>query len=166
MSVKLILLEDVADLGKIGEEVHVSPGYARNYLLPRKLATPITSGALKKIEARKLQLQKEHEERVAVAKAMAEKMAKVLIVIKVAAGENDKLYGSVGAQQIIQAASIEGLELDKNSINLEEPIRELGSREIEIKLHPEVSGTLKVKVVRLDGSEATPAPAAPAEPGK
>lgn len=150
MAVQLLLLEDVADLGKIGDQVHVAPGYARNYLLPRKLAVPVTKSALRRIEARKLQLQKEHEERVAVAQAMAEKMSKVSLVIKVAAGENDKLYGSVGAQQIAEAAAEQGLELDKNSIVLEDAIRELGSVDVPVKLHAEVSGTLKVMVVRAD----------------
>ena len=150
MAVQLLLLEDVADLGKIGDQVHVAPGYARNYLLPRKLATPVTKGALKAIEKRKLQLQKEHEERVAVAQAMAEKMSKISLTIKVAAGENDKLYGSVGAQQIVEAAAAQGLELDKNSIVLADAIRELGSVDVPVKLHAEVTGTLKVMVVRED----------------
>jgi len=150
MSVELILLEDVTDLGKIGDQVHVSDGYARNYLLPRNLAAKVTPGILRKIEKRKLELQKEHEERVAVAQAMAEKMANVVLEIAVAAGENDKLYGSVGAQQIVEAAAKEGLELDKNTIDLSEPIRELGSKDITVKLHAEVSGVLKVKVVRAE----------------
>lgn len=150
MSVQLILLEDVADLGKIGDQVHVSDGYARNYLFPRKLAALVTPGVLKRIEKRKLELQKEHEERIAVAQAMAEKMSKISLEIKVAAGENDKLYGSVTAQQIVEAAAAQGLELDKNAIVLEDGIRELGARDVEVKLHAEVRGTLKVKVVRAD----------------
>ena len=150
MAVQLLLLEDVADLGKIGDQVHVAPGYARNYLLPKKLAVPVTKAALKRIEARKLQLQKEHEERVAVAQAMADKMAKTTLVIKVAAGENDKLYGSVGPQQIVEAAAEQGLELDKNALVMEDAIRELGSKDITVKLHAEVSGVLKVKVVRAE----------------
>lgn len=154
MAVQLILLEDVADLGKIGDSVHVSDGYARNYLLPRKLAAVATPGILRKIEVRKLQLQKEHEERVAVAQAMAEKMTKVQLVISVAAGENDKLYGSVGAQQIVEAAAAEGIELEKNSLVMPDALRELGSFDIEVKLHAEVRGTLKVKVVRQDSAEA------------
>ena len=79
MAVQLILLEDVTDLGKLGDSVHVSDGYARNYLLPKKLAAVATPGILKKVEARKLQLQKEHEERISVAKAMADKIAKVVL---------------------------------------------------------------------------------------
>ena len=150
MAVQLILLEDVADLGKIGDQVHVSDGYARNYLLPRNLAAKVTPGILKKIEKRKLQLQKEAEERIAVAQAMADKMSKNTLEIKVAAGENDKLYGSVGPQQIVEAAAEQGLELDKNSIVMEDAIRELGPQEITVKLHAEVSGVLKVKIVRAE----------------
>ncbi len=155
-SVELILLEDIKDLGSIGDQVHVSPGYARNYLLPQKKAEPVTKAALKRIEKKKLQLQKEHEERLAVAKAMAEKMAQVQLVIKAQSGENDKLFGSVNAAQIIEAAKAEGLELDKDSILLKEGIRELGSFEVDVRLHAEVEGKLKVKVVRMDGTEAEP----------
>ena len=100
MSVQLILLEDVADLGKIGDEVHVANGYARNYLLPLKKAEIVTTAARRRVEAKKLKLQKEHEERVAVAQAMADKIAQLTLTIPVAAGENDKLYGSVSAAQI------------------------------------------------------------------
>ena len=150
MSVKLLLLEDVANLGKIGDQVHVSEGYARNYLLPKKLAAAITPGTQRMIQARQLKLQKEHEERVAVAKAMADKLAKMQLVIKVKAGDNDKLFGSVGAQQICEAAAAEGVELDKASLVMEDALHELGSFEIAVKLHAEVSTTLKVMVVRDD----------------
>jgi len=150
MAVQLILLEDVADLGKIGDQVHVSDGFARNFLLPRKLAAAITPGILKSIEAKKLKLQKESEERKAVAEAMADKMSKVSLEIKVNAGEDDKLYGSVTAQQLVEAAAAQGLELDKNALVMDEAIRELGSRDIEVKLHAEVRGILKVKIVRAD----------------
>ena len=150
MAVQLLLLEDVADLGKIGDQVHVAPGYARNYLLPRKLATPVTKGALKAIEKRKLQLQKEHEERVAVAQAMADKIAQLTLTIPVAAGENDKLYGSVSAAQIADALNAQGIEVERNVVALEEPIRELGSFDVDIKLHAEVSTKVKVMVTRAD----------------
>ncbi|MBO4344475.1 MAG: 50S ribosomal protein L9 [Victivallales bacterium] len=152
MAVQLILLEDVADLGKIGDNVHVSPGYARNYLLPRKLAAVATPGILKKVEARKLQLQKEHEERIAVAKAMADKIAKVVLSIGVKAGEDDKLFGSVNAQQIADAAAKEGIEIEKTAIVLDGALKELGSFDIPVKLHSEVTASLKVKVVREDAA--------------
>ena len=150
MSVQLILIEDVADLGKIGDQVHVAEGYARNYLIPKKKAEFVTSGALKRIEAKKLRLQKEHEERIAVAQAMAEKISKLLVTIPVAAGENDKLYGSVSAAQIADALNAQGIEVERNVVALEEPIRELGSFDVDIKLHAEVSTKVKVMVTRAD----------------
>lgn len=159
MSVQLILLEDVAGLGRIGDEVHVSEGYARNFLLPRKLGEPISKAALKRIEAKKLLLQQQHEERINVAKAMAEKIAKAALVIPMAAGENDKLYGSVGAAQIAEALLAQGIEVERNIIVLAEPIRELGSSEVEIKLHSDVKAIVKVKIVRADDKAA-------AEPAK
>lgn len=161
MSVQLILLEDVAGLGRIGDEVHVSEGYARNFLVPRKLAEPVSKAALKRIEAKKLLLQQQHEERVNVAKAMADKIAKTQLVIAMAAGENDKLYGSVGASQIAEALLAQGIEIERNIIELEEPIRELGSSEVEIRLHSEVKAVVKIKVVRADDKgEAGAAPKA------
>ncbi|HQL10490.1 MAG TPA: 50S ribosomal protein L9 [Lentisphaeria bacterium] len=154
MSVQLILLEDVQDLGRIGDEVHVSEGYARNFLLPRKLAEAITSGARKRIEAKKLRLQQEHVERVNVAKAMADKISKLLLTIPVAAGENDKLYGSVGVSQISDALAAQGMDIDRADIVLPEPIRELGSHSVDIKLHADVRGTVSVKVVRAEDKKA------------
>ncbi len=150
MSVELILIEDVADLGKIGDQVHVADGYARNYLIPRKKAEYVTTGALKRIEAKKLRLQKEHEERVNVAKAMAEKIAKLVVTIAVKAGEDDKLYGSVSASQILQNLAEQGVELDKGAIELAAPLRELGSFDVPVRLHAEVTANIKVKVVRDD----------------
>ena len=150
MSVQLILIEDVADLGKIGDQVHVAEGYARNYLIPKKKAELVTTGALKRIEAKKLRMQKEHEERVAVAQAMADKIAKILVTIPVAAGENDKLYGSVSAAQIAEAMTAQDIELEKGAVILPEPIRELGDFDVEVRLHAEVSTNVKVKVVRAE----------------
>ena len=150
MSVQLILIEDVADLGKIGDQVHVAEGYARNYLIPKKKAELVTTGALKRIEAKKLRMQKEHEARVAVAQAMADKIAKILVTIPVAAGENDKLYGSVSAAQIAEAMAAQDIELEKGAVILPEPIRELGDFDVEVRLHAEVSTNVKVKVVRAE----------------
>ena len=150
MSVQLILLEDVADLGKIGDEVHVAEGYARNYLLPKKKAELVTAAARKRVEAKKLKLQKEHEERLAVAKAMAEKISQLSLTIPVAAGENDKLYGSVGAAQIAAALQENQIEVDRAVIALDEPIRELGSFEVDVKLHAEVTAKVKVMVTRAE----------------
>ena len=151
MSVQLILLEDVADLGKIGDEVHVANGYARNYLLPLKKAELVTTAARRRVEAKKLKLQKEHEERVAVAQAMADKIAQLTLTIPVAAGENDKLYGSVNAAQIAEALQSQcGIELERTVIDLEEPIHELGSFEVKARLHAEVEGVIHLKVARKE----------------
>lgn len=147
MAIELILLKDVADLGKVGDIVKVAPGYARNYLMPRALAEKVNPGVLRRVEAIKLRLQKEHEERVAVAQAMADKIASVALTIAVAAGENGKLYGSVNSQMIADALKEQGIEIEKNVVELAEPIHEVGDFEVELKLHAEVKAAVKVTVV-------------------
>ncbi|MBN2451078.1 MAG: 50S ribosomal protein L9 [Lentisphaeria bacterium] len=148
MAVELMLMEDVHDLGRLGDRVRVAEGYARNYLLPRKLAVPITPSSLRMLEARKLRLQQEYEQRVAVAQAMADKIGKTSITLTVEAGENDKLYGSVAAMQLQQALSEQGLDVERHAFQLEEPIRELGVYTVEVVLHEQVKANLKVWVVR------------------
>ncbi len=148
MAVELVLLQDVQGLGKIGDQVRVADGYARNYLVPKKFAAPITPEVIQQIEARKLKLQKEHEERLAVAKAMAEKIGRMSITIPVQADEEDKLYGSVGPAQIAEALAQEGIEVDRHTVAMDEPIRELGVYNVTVKLHAEVEAPLKVWVVR------------------
>ena len=148
MAVELVLLDDVKDLGALGERVRVADGYARNYLLPKKLAAPLTKANLRILEARKLQMQQEYEERVAVARAMADKIAKMSVTLTVEAGENDKLYGSVTGPQLVEALAEQGITVDRHSIELDEPIRELGVYTVDVKLHEEVRCNLKVWVVR------------------
>lgn len=148
MAVDLILLEDVAGLGTIGDEVRVADGYARNYLLPRNLAVPETPANMKKLEAKKLRLQQEYEERLAVAQALADRIAKLSITIPVEAADTDKLYGSVSAAQLASALSEEGVTVDRSAFQLEEPIRELGVYTVELRLHDDVQTALKVWVVR------------------
>jgi large subunit ribosomal protein L9 len=148
MPVELILLEDVKDLGRIGDKVKVADGFARNYLMPRKLAAKVNPGILRFLEARKLALQKEHEERIAVARAMAGKIASTSVTITAEAGEEDKLYGSVTTTQIAEALAGQGVEIDRHAVVLPEPIRQLGVYEVEIALHSEVRAKVKVWVVR------------------
>ena len=148
MAVELVLLQDVQGLGKIGDQVRVADGYARNYLVPKKFAAPVTPAVLQQIEARKLKLQKEHEERVAVARAMADKISRISVTIPVQADEEDKLYGSVTSPQIVEALAEEGIEIERHAVELEEPIRELGVYNVVLRLHSEVEATLKVWVVR------------------
>jgi len=148
MAIELILLEDVEGLGKIGDRVKVADGFARNYLVPRKLADKITPGNLRALEAKKLRLQKEHEERVNVARTLAEKINALSLNIPVQAGEDDKLFGSVTASQVIAALEKEGIVLEKHTVVLEEPIRALGVYTVELNLHAEVKAALKIWVVR------------------
>jgi large subunit ribosomal protein L9 len=148
MAVELILIEDVKDLGRLGDRVRVADGFARNYLLPRKLAAAVSPGTLRRLESRKLQLQKDHEGRLAVAQAMAEKISKVSVSLTVEAGENDKLYGSVSAVQIADALVAQGVEVERTAIQLDEPIKELGVYTVNVRLHDDVQAALKVWVVR------------------
>ncbi len=150
MNKELILLDDVAGLGKIGEIVKVAPGYARNYLIPQNLARPVNKGTLRQVEARKLKLQKEYEARVEIAKALATKIEALEIVIPMAVGENDKLFGSVNAQMLIEAVNAQGVEIEKTAIALDENLRALGDHTVEIKLGVEVKAGLKVKIVKKD----------------
>ena len=150
MAKELILLDDVKDLGKIGDIVKVADGYARNYLIPQKLAQLVTKGALRQVEARKLKLQKEHEERVAIAKAVAEKLAALSVVIPMKVGENDQLFGSVSAQMIADAVKAQGIEIEKNEVVLEENLRALGEYTVNVKLNAEVTGAVKVQVTKQE----------------
>jgi len=148
MAVELILLEDVENLGQMGDQVKVADGYARNYLVPKSKAAPLTKQNLRRLEARKLQMQKEHEERVAVARAMADKLGTLSITIPVQAAENDKLYGSVTGVQIAEAVAEQGINIDRNAILLAEPLRELGVYTVDVHLHTQVQTSLKVWIVR------------------
>ena len=150
MSKELILLEDVKDLGQVGDIVKVADGYARNYLLPRGFAVAVNKGTLRQAEARKLKLQKEREERLAVAKALAEKIEALEIVLPMAVGENDKLFGSVSAQVVADAINAQGIEIGKADVLLDEGIRELGAYTIVIKVSGDVKANLKLKVTKKE----------------
>jgi large subunit ribosomal protein L9 len=150
MSKELILLEDVKDLGQVGDIVKVADGYARNCRVPRKRAVAVNKANLRQIEARKLKLQQEREARLAVAKALAEKIAAMEIVLPMAVGENDKLFGSVNAQVIADAVNALGVEIGKADVELEEGIRELGDYTVAIKLSSEVKADLKVKITKKE----------------
>mgnify|MGYP002675324830 FL=1 len=150
MSKELILLEDVKDLGQVGDIVKVADGYARNYLLPRGFAVAVNKGTLRQAEARKLKLQKEREERLAVAKPLAEKIEALEIVLPMAVGENDKLFGSVSAQVVADAINAQGIEIGKADVLLDEGIRELGDYTIVIKVSGDVKANLKLKVTKKE----------------
>ena len=148
MAVELILLEDVEDLGRAGDKVNVAPGYARNYLIPRKMAEKITPGALRKIEARRERLEQERKAALEGAQAMAAKIEAVDITIPMQAGEDERLFGSVTQQIISDALAEQSIDVKPKNVKLAEPIKELGAFKVDIHLHSDVDATLKVWIVR------------------
>ena len=142
---KVILLEDVKALGKKGQVVNVSDGYARNLLLPKKLGVEATGKNMND-----LKLQKAHEDKVAqenldAAKAFAEELKDKQVTVGIKVGEGGRTFGSISAKEIAEAAKAQfGYELDKKKLQLSAPIKELGTTMVPIKLHPKVTGELKV----------------------
>jgi large subunit ribosomal protein L9 len=148
MATELLLLADVENLGKAGDVVKVKDGYARNFLLPHDLAAPVSQGALRRLE----KLRKEREElariQIAEAKDKAAKLAKASVTLRERVVDGTHLYGSVSVADIVKALAAESkIDLDKSQIVLENPIKETGSYDVTVKLHPEVSCTVKVWVV-------------------
>lgn len=145
--VKLVLLDDVENLGLAGEEVNVAPGYARNYLLPRGLAAKATRGTLRLIESRKALIAARREQELVDAKALAAKLAGIELSIPMQATEDEQLFGSVTARTIAETLSAQGFAIDHNRVKTE-PIKTLGTFEVEVKLHHDVAATLKVWIIR------------------
>jgi large subunit ribosomal protein L9 len=144
--VEVILREDVDKLGRRGEVVKVAEGYGRNFLLPRGLAVPVTTANQAMIERER----KAHEARMAKEKAewqsVADRINSIRFVAPRKVGENDVLYGSVTAGDIAEFLKNKGVEIDKRKVQLDEAIKKLGDHEVKIKLHPEVTATIKVLV--------------------
>ena len=147
MSKEVVLMADVQGLGAQGEVVRVAEGYARNYLLPRNLAAPVTEGTRRKLEkARKVREEQEVLE-LESAQGLVKSIEQVSCTIPVKTGEGGKLFGSVTVPDIVSALKAQGVEVDKHQVDLPEPIRELGVFNIPIKVHPKVQATLKIWVV-------------------
>ncbi|MEX2278935.1 MAG: 50S ribosomal protein L9 [Acidimicrobiia bacterium] len=145
---KLILLSEVADLGKKGDLVDVSDGFARNYLLPKKKAMKATEGALAHAES--LRTAREEADRVAKAEAtrVASQLAGIRVVLAAQAGDEGKLYGSVGAGDVVEGIiKFTGVKLDRGNIDLRTPIKAIGLHEVWIKLHPEVEFPVTLDVI-------------------
>ncbi len=143
---KVIFIKDVEGVGKEGEIKEVSDGYGRNYLIPKGLALPATPSYLKEYEKRREALERRREREKKMALSQAEKIGKLDIKLYLKMGEGGKVYGSITSSDIAKALSEKGIEVDKKGISLEEPIKEPGEYEVEIKLHPEVKANLKLKV--------------------
>jgi large subunit ribosomal protein L9 len=144
---EVILREHVDNLGRRGDVVKVTPGYARNYLLPRKLALAVTENNKRQIEReKKLAEARDHEEKSA-AEAVAARLGALDVEIARRVGENDALYGSVTSADIAQALKDKGFEVDKRKIALPDPLKALGETTVPVKIHREVVAQVKVKVV-------------------
>lgn len=144
---KVILLEDVKSLGKKGEIVNVSDGYARNMLLPKKLGLEATNKNLNDLKLKKAHEDKVAQENLQAAKAFAEELKGKEVIVKMKVGEGGRTFGSVSTKEIAEAAKNQlGYDIDKKKMQLSTPIRELGTTMVPVKLHPKVTGELKVVV--------------------
>jgi large subunit ribosomal protein L9 len=150
---EVILREHVEHLGRRGEIVKVADGYARNYLLPRKLALLATEGNKKQIERERAKLEAREAEEKKVAEAIADRMANLEVVIARKVGETEALYGSVTTADVAEALAAKGFDIDRRKIQLAEPIKKLGDFDLPIKLQREVTATVKVRVVAEGQSE-------------
>ena len=151
---EVILREHVEHLGNRGEIVKVADGYARNYLLPRKLALRATDGNKKQVERERAKLDAVEAEEQKVASAIGDRIAAIDSVdISRKVGETEALYGSVTTADIGDALHAKGFDIDKRKIQLQEPIKKLGEYEVPIKLHRDVVARLKVRVIAEGGEE-------------
>ena len=144
---KVILLEDVKSLGKKGQIVNVSDGYARNMILPKKLGVEATSKNLNDLKLRKANEEKVAQENLDAAKAFAEELSTKEVILTLKVGEGGRTFGSVSSKEISEAAKKQlKLDIDKKKLQMENPIRNLGVTNVPVRLHPKVTGSLKVWV--------------------
>ena len=144
---KLILREDVENLGRGGDVVDVKPGYGRNFLLPRGLAVAANTKNLREIEHQQGVASAKAAKLKASAEAIAKRLSDTPVTLKRKVGEQDKLFGSVTALDVAEALAARGLQIDRRSIDLADPIKTVGDFEVGVKLHHDVVGKAKVKVV-------------------
>ncbi|MFW6151633.1 MAG: 50S ribosomal protein L9 [Verrucomicrobiota bacterium] len=148
MSVEVILMKEEPGLGVEGDVVKVSEGYARNYLLPRKVAAPVTDATRRQLARSREQREANAEKELAKARELANRLGSVSCTVTAKVGEEETLYGSVSPADIFDALKAQGIEdVGKNEIILEKPIKELGVYDVPVKLHPEVETSVKVWVV-------------------
>ena len=144
---KIILLQDDKKLGKKGDVIETSEGYARNYILPKKIGVEATPKNMNDLKLQKANSAKVAQEQLDAAKTLAESLRDKQVVVRIKAGEGGKAFGSVSSKEIAAACREQcGIELDKKKIQLPESLKNFGSYEVSVKLHPQVTGTLVVKV--------------------
>ncbi len=145
---KVILKADIKGVGKKGEVINASDGYARNFLFPKKLALEANNENMLELKAKQDSKKYQKDQEKQKANQVADKLSKILLKVKVKAGENGKIFGGVSSKEIAQALESEyKILVDKKKIDLKEPIKTLGTREIEIKLYEGVIGKLKIDVI-------------------
>jgi large subunit ribosomal protein L9 len=147
MPVELILTEDIQKLGHAGELVRVRPGYARNYLIPQGKALLATKGRVRELEHQKRVIEEKIRKEVGAHEAVARRLGETELEFQVLAGEEGRLFGSVTSSDIAERLKEQGVEVDRRKIELHDPIKQLGEYEVKIRLHREVAGEIRVKVV-------------------
>jgi large subunit ribosomal protein L9 len=145
---KVILITDDPALGSAGQVLQVKDGFARNYLIPQKKALPASPANLQRFEQMRKQIEALRDKAKAAAQALAERIQQLELTLARQAGEADKLFGSVTSMDLERALQEHGMDVDRRRIQLPEPIKSLGEFQVQVKLHPEVTAQLKVKVVR------------------
>lgn len=144
---EVILQEKIHNLGDLGDQVKVKPGYGRNYLIPQGKAVPATADNVARFEARRAELEKAQAEQLAAAQARADKINGLKLTIARKVAEEGKLYGSVATADIVEAAEAAGAELEKHELHMPEAIRVIGEYELHVSLHADVECTITVAVV-------------------
>lgn len=145
---EVILLQDVKSLGKKGDLVKVNEGYGRNYILPKKLGIEATSKNMNDLKLQKANQVKVAKEELEAAKAFAKDLEDKTVTVAVKSGEGGRIFGSISTKEIAKAAKDQlGMEIDKKKMNLDAPVKALGTYSVSVKLHKEVTGKLTVKVI-------------------
>lgn len=150
---RVILLENIKNLGKVGDLINVKPGFARNFLLPQEKAAIATKVNLAYFEKRRAELEKAAEDKAAAAKSRAEKLKDVVLTISAQASDEGKLFGSVGPREIVEAASAANIEIEKKEVNLPEgPIRLVGEHQIELQILNDINVAimLNIEAIKAD----------------
>ena len=147
MAIEVLLMDQVEGLGIEGDIVKVADGYARNFLFPKGIASEVTEGKKRQIEKKRTERLAQLEKEKGAAEELAKKIEGIECTIAAKVGENGKMFGSVGIPQILEKVKEQGLEIDRTKVVLATPLHELGVFDVSIKLHAEVTGTLKVWIV-------------------
>lgn len=144
----VILLDKVQGLGQLGDTARVKPGYARNYLIPQGKAVRATKANIEQFEAERAELERKQAERLSAAQKRADRFAGVTLEVQVKAGDEGKLFGSVGPSDIVEAAAAKGIEIERSEVRMADgPLRQTGEYEIEVRVHTDVATTVRVDVV-------------------